>query len=188
MKKLSTLFALAALLLLPVRTFAQVDLTVADGGSNNQYVTVSGYWDDAAQHNQVLYPADSLAEMVGGVINSLTFYLQSQATGEWNITVTLSLGTTDATSLSGLDNTTALTQVWQGTMNANMPEISIALDNPYDYSGGNLLLDIVTTAGSYKSASFYGMSLDGASYYSYTSSSGSTGGGAQNFLPKTTFN
>ena len=188
MKKLSTLFALAALLLLPVRTFAQVDLTVADGGSNNQYVPVYGYWADAAQHNQVLYPADSLDEMVGGVINSLTFYLQSQATGEWNITVTLSLGTTDATSLSGLDNTTALTQVWQGTMNANMPEISIALDNPYDYSGGNLLLDIVTTAGTYKGANFYGMSLDGASYYSYTSSSGSTSSGVQNFLPKTTFN
>ena len=88
--------------------------------------------------------------------------------GEWNTTVTLSMGTTDATSLSGLDNSTPLTQVWQGTMNANMAQIDIVLDSPFDYSGGSLLLDIVTTAATYKSSSFAGATVTGASWYSYS--------------------
>ena len=186
MRKFINLIAFAALLFAPALATAQAELTVADGGANNAYIPVYGYYTDAPQHNQVLYPADSLEELTGGTISGLTFYLQSQADGEWNITVTLSLGTTDATSLTDLDNTTALTQVWEGTMNANMSEIVIEFDEPFPYEGNNLLLDIQTTEGSYKSANFAGVNLDGASYYSYTYY-GYTSGAVTNFLPKTTF-
>ncbi len=183
-KKLQRLFALAALVALPAMASAQDELIVADGTTTSQYIPIYGTWADANQHNQVIYPADSIEDMLGGTISGMTFYMSSPNSTAWNITVTISLGTTAVGDLSsGLDASTSLTQVWHGTVNGQTGEMSFEFDEEFVYDGDNLLLDIQTvTSGTYNAAYFYGVTLGNASRYSYNSTNS-----AQNFLPKTKF-
>ena len=182
LKHLCKLLLLAALLV-PWATQAQPDtLTVADGTTSNSYIPIYGYWTDVAQHNQVIYPASMTASIVGDSITGMAFYMSSTNTSAWGITVTLKLGITSATTLSGLDASTALTQVWSGTMNGQSSVIWIEFDEAYPFQGGNLLLDITTTGGTFSGATFSGVTESNAAWYSYSSSSYS-----QSFIPKTSF-
>ncbi len=187
-KKLQRLFAFAALVALPAMASAQDELIVADGTTTNRYIPIYGYYADADQHNQVIYPADSIEDMLGGTISGMTFYMSQTNSNPWGITVTISLGTTEAGDLSsGLDASTSLTQVWQGTVNGQTGEMSFAFDEEFVYDGDNLLLDIQTvTNGTYSDSYFYGVQLGNASRYTYTSY-GSQINYSQNFLPKTKF-
>lgn len=189
LKKLHRFLALAALVALPAMASAQDELLVANGSTTNRYIPIYGYYTDANQHNQVIYPADSIEDMLGGTISGLTFYLSQVNSDPWDITVTISLGTTTAADLaSGLDATTSLTQVWQGTVNGQTNELSFLFDNEFIYDGDNLLIDIQTvTSGEYSDSYFYGVSLSNASRYTYTTSYGSQTNYSQNFLPKTKF-
>lgn len=187
MKKFINLIAFAALLFAPAMAWAQAELTVGNGTATNGYIPVYGFYVDEAQHNQVIYPADSLQEMTGGTISGLTFYMSETSSSwsgpvEWNTTVTISLGATEATSLSGVITGADLTQVAQVVWNGQDETLVVEFDNAFTYEGGNLLLDITTTAGDYGQASFYGAALSGASVCTYGSSTY-----AQDFLPKTTF-
>jgi len=187
MKKFINLIAFAALLFAPAMAWAQAELTVGNGTATDEYIPVYGYYVDAAQHNQVIYPADSLQEMTGGTISGLTFYMSETSTSwsgpvDWNTTVTISLGATEATSLSGVITGADLTQVAQVVWNGQDETLVVEFDNAFTYEGGNLLLDITTTAGSYGQASFYGAALSGASVCTHGMSTH-----AQDFLPKTTF-
>ena len=183
MKKLYRLLSLLAIFLLPAHGWAQtLTTTVADGTTTDAYIPVYGYYIDEAQHNQVIYPADMLEELTGATISGMTFYMSQTASSAWVTTVTLSLGTTENTTLSSLDNSTALTQVWQGVWNGQDQAIEVEFDEPFVFEGPNLLLDIQTTVGTYSSASFYGVSATNASRYSYGYS-----GNNRNFIPKTTF-
>ena len=186
MKKFTKLFALAALLIAPFVATAQAELTVADGTATNSNIPVYGLWTDAAQHNQILYPADSLEDMVGGTISGMTFYMSSQSTSAWGTTVTISLATTEATTVSSLITDATLTQVWTGVWNGQSGEISVEFADEFTYESGNLLVDITTTEGTYGSGNFYGVTLNGASICTYEGYSGTTTS-AQNFLPKTMF-
>ena len=180
-KSLLKLFLVAALCL-PWVTMAQTDtLTVANGTETNSYVPFFGLWMDAPQHNQVLYPASMTATIVGDSITGMGFYMSGTNSSPWGCTVTIRLGISANATLSGLDNTTALTQVWQGTVNGQ-GDIWINFDNAYPFQGGNLLVDIQTSGASWGSASFYGISQNGGSYYSYNGS-----GDVQGFIPKTSF-
>ena len=132
---------LAAMLCLPWVTQAQTDtLTVADGTETNSYVPFYGLWMDASQHNQVLYPASLTAAIVGDSITGMGFYMSSSNSSAWGSTVTVSLGISSNAALTGLDNSTVLTQVWQGTVNGQ-GNIWIVFDNAYAFQGGNLLVD-----------------------------------------------
>lgn len=187
MKKFINLIAFAALLFAPAMAWAQAELTVGNGTATNGYIPVYGFYVDEAQHNQVIYPADSLQEMTGGTISGLTFYMSETSSSysgpvEWNTTVTISLGATEATSLSGVITGADLTQVAQVVWNGQDETLAVEFDNAFTYEGGNLLLDITTTAGSYGQASFYGAALSGASVCTHGMSTH-----AQDFLPKTTF-
>ena len=168
MRKFINLIAFAALLFAPALATAQAELTVADGTATNGYIPVYGYYIDAAQHNQVIYPADSLEEMTGGTISGLTFYMSELASDwsgsvSWNTTVTISLGTTEASALSNVLTDVDLTQVAQMVWNGQDETLVVEFDNEFTYEGGNLLLDITTTSGTYGGASFYGSSVSGAS-------------------------
>ena len=56
---------------------AQQTLTVAGGSETNNYVPLYGTYADDAQHNQVIYPASMLTELVGSAITTITFYAAS---------------------------------------------------------------------------------------------------------------
>ncbi len=190
MKK-QLLFLCALLSSLTVGLTAQTaSLTVANGTSTNAYVPLYGYWMDAAQHNQVVYPASMLADMQGATIAQLTWYIQTPSPNAWGVLATIKLaevagGTTLSSGLMNLPEGTATT-VWQGAINGTSTTIDVFFDNYYTYNGGDLLIDITTElGGDWGDASFYGVNSTGAAYFTYAGSS--TGGGVANFIPKTTF-
>ena len=182
MKKLYSLMVLFAVLCFTGMTQAQNTLTVCNGTSYNDYVPFQGYNADGAQHNQMIYVADSLTDMIGKEITQMVFYIYSWGNGSGNQgDWTISLGVTQATTLNSLDNTTPLTQVYYGTMtyDDNHTTMTITFDNAFTYEGGNLLVDFDHTAAGWRTINFYGVSAtSGASY---------TRGSKRSFLPKVTF-
>ena len=183
MRKLLSLWALLALLL-PLATQAQLTLTVADGTASNDCVPFQGFNADNAQHNQVLYPASMLTGMSGNTVTQMVFYIDPSASNGSNTaaermgTWTVSLGETTDTSLSSLNTTASLTQVYEGYFDCSSGTLTIEFDEPYVYNGGNLLLDINHAAASWNRWYFLGISSTGSAY---------TYGSQRNFLPKTTF-
>lgn len=174
-----------ALLAVPWTNGAQTMTTiVADGSATNDYIPIYGYWADAEQHNQIVYSEDILADMLGVTISGMKFYATDSPS--WGLTATVSMGIAESSTLSAPNTTATLTQVWTGTVTFSNNEWSISFATPFTYNGGNLLLDIVTTTGSWSSGTFYGITMTNASYYQYDSW-GSLTGGSQNFVPKTEF-
>jgi len=160
---------------------AQSALTVAEGTTTNSYVPIYGYWADADQHNQVIYPESLLGDMLTGSISSMTFYLNGNPA--WNNSYVASLGITQNIQFSSsTHDASTLTQVCSGTISVSNNQLTFTFDAPYNYTGGNLLFDLVLTGSGYIDGSFYGISSTGASIYQY-----SYGTNTQNFLPKTTF-
>ncbi len=161
------------------------ELTVHNGTGTNQYVPFYGYYADESQQNQMIYPATELSAMSGKEITQMVFYYSSLGSyGSGFGTWTISLGETRETTLSGLDNTTTLTEVFTGDLtdllNTTAKTLTIAFDGSYVYNGGNLLVEFshVGDGSTYLQCYFYGETVTGAAYC-YSSQ--------RSFLPKTTF-
>ena len=182
MKKLLRTLMLAVLFL-PFALQAQT-LTVCEGTVSNEYVPFQGYNADYAQHNQMIYPASMLTDLNGETILQMEFYIDPNASNGTNTaadrlgTWTVSLGETTETTLSGLDNTTPLTQVYQGYFDCSTGILTVEFNSPYLYNGGNLLVDLDHAAASWNRWYFLGVEATGASY---------TYNNQRNFLPMTTF-
>ena len=186
MKKLLFLMLTILLSISSLKLSAQ-SLTVANGTETNAYIPFYGYWMDAAQHNQIIYPASMLTDLTGETISGIIFYLNSAPENDWNTSATLSLGTTNNSSFSSsaLD-ASAVTPVYTGSISIVNNQIAFNLDSAFTYTGGNLLLDITTVSGTYSAASFYGISQTNGSFVSY-STGYSDYNVAQDFIPKTLF-
>ena len=184
MKSKHLLLTLLLALLVPWAAMAQT-VTVCDGTNNSSVVPFDGYNADAAQHNQMIFPATDLTAMNGKVITQMVFYIDQSASNGSNTsasrlgTWTVSLGETTATTLSGLDNTTTLTQVYQGYFDCSTGTLTLAFDADYTYNGGNLLVDLNHAAASWNRWYFLGVNQTTNTAYTY--------GSARQFLPKTTF-
>ena len=177
-------------------TFKSEPLTVADGTGTNSEIPFYGlYADDNYQHTQTIYPSSMLANMQGCQITKLTYYLGSSVTKSFGSTFQVRLGTTTNSAFSsGTVNYISMNgaAVYSGTLSVSGTTVEFDFsDNPYLYSGGNLVVDVrITALGSgYQSMSFYGES--GSTYYSVksrsTSSLPTTSGTGASFMPKTTF-
>ena len=177
-------------------TFKSEPLTVADGTGTNSEVPFYGlYADDNYQHTQTIYPASMLTNMQGCQITKLTYYLSSSVSKSFGSTFQVRFGSTTSTAFSsGTVNYISITDaaVYSGTLSVDGTTVEFDFsDNPYLYSGGNLVVDVrITALGSgYQSMSFYGES--GSTYYSVksrsTSSLPTTSGTGASFMPKTTF-
>ena len=185
MKKFLQLFALAMLLAAPWVTNAQNStLTICNGTANNEYVPFYGYYADDDQHNQLIYPADSLTAMIGQAITQMVFYIDQSAGNGSNTSAdrlgiwTVSLGITSATTLNGLDNTTPLEEVYEGYFDCSTGTLTLPFVSAFLYNGGNLLVDLQHYEASYNHWFFLGVAATGASYC-YDSQ--------WNFLPKVQF-
>ena len=168
-------------------TMKAQSLTVHDGTGTNSYVPMYGFYADAYLKCEMVYPAEELGEMAGGMINGITFYATSPATeaytGTWQVFVT---EVADATISAYVGPGTV---VYEGLLDATQSTMTITFDAPYAYAGGNLLIGVYQTAtGNYKSVTWAGESVTGASVQGYNYSGLSSISATQrNFLPKTTF-
>ena len=170
---------------------AQLTLTVADGTTTNEYVPVYGYYEDAYNLCQVIYPANLLSNMMGGTITSMTFYLSSSAT--LTSTFAVKLGTTTASSFTSAFQPSPSQTVYTGTFTINSSnQIVLTFTTPFVYAGGNLLLEVSTvstTGDDYSNTYFYGTTSTASSIqnYNYDDLSYITSGTSHDFIPKTTF-
>lgn len=197
MQKFLRTLALMALMIVPWAANAQNNtITVADGTETNQYVPVYGLYVDDFVRSQTIYPASVIEEgaeamgMTGGTISSMTFYLSSPATGSWgSATFSVKLTEVSAATLSGWQDVSTATTVYEGSLDGTQSTMTIEFTTPYTYNGGNLLLEIASlTEGSWKSAYFSGIASTGASWQGNNGSSvAAITGSARNFIPKTTF-
>ena len=184
MKKTLSILMLLVAFLMPGVLRAQGTLTVCNGTDSNEYVPIYGYYADEEQTSQMIFPSSMLTAMQGYAIEQMVFYVASDGgldanLGNWDI----SLGITSASMLNGLDNSTALTQVYSGPMifddNTNATMMIVSFSTPFVYNGGNLLVEFDhPVSADYNHYYFYGVNAASASY-SWDSSF--------NFLPKTTF-
>jgi hypothetical protein len=180
---------LTALFLLPWSGMKAETLTVADGTTLRQRLPMYGYYGDEAQHNQFIFLSSELSDMSGATITGFTFYMDKNYTWKNNNapTATFRFAEVTATLVSPMitvDET--FKQVFSGTIVFANNEWNITLDQAYTYNGGNLVIDVQTTAAQYinnnsnKGSYFYSANV-AYGRGNYNSSS------AQEYIPKTTF-
>ena len=168
-------------------------VTVADGSSTSEYVPVYGLYCDAPQHSQSIYPASMLTDLQGKTITSLKYYVYSGTSmggyGSWEDAVfNVRMATTDQSNLASGFVTETMTTVYSGTLSANATDgMALTLDQPFTYTGGNLLIEFeLPEEMGYSQCFFYGQSATSASRYAYEDWSGMTGD-TLDFLPKVDF-
>lgn len=170
---------------------AQETLTVyEDGEATSAYVPVYGFYGDAFNKCEFIIPSDELASMINGTISQMAFYLSSPATESWgDAQFQVFLKEVSETTLADFTGAEGATIVYEGALDGTGETMTIDFTSSYTYGGGNLLVGVYQTVkGSYKSASFYGVTAAGASItgYGYSSLDGITAT-ARDFIPKTTF-
>ncbi|MCR4965009.1 MAG: fibronectin type III domain-containing protein [Bacteroidales bacterium] len=187
-KVLLFIVAILTLGLASVPVSAQNTLLVADGNETNSYVPIYGYYADAYLRAQIIYPDSMLTVMQNNAISEMTFYFSSSPSSWGSATFDVKVGTTTATSLSGFSSDPLLT-VYSGAMTIANGQMTVEFDVPFNYTGGNLLVEFATVnQGDYSSASFLGINSTGSSVQGYSYSSVSdVSPSARNFIPKTTF-
>ena len=191
MRKLIFLFVILGTLAAGVK--AQT-LTVAGGNTaTDRHIPIFGQFINNQQRSHMLYPANLLTDMVGSHITGLTYYFYitpSGAWGAWEGIQVVRMGITTASDLqNGLDNA-PVTTVWTGTLSNCISGLTmvVTLDEPFPYTGGNLLIEFENLSGvTPKDSHFYGESQTAQlSYMTYSSPVSTYTYGAA-FLPKTTF-
>lgn len=140
------------------------------GGTNNSSVYVPVYGNkasDASFHSQLVYPADSLTSIVDKLITGFEFYTKNVAEYPFDSQFEIRIGTMADSAFSSsvlLDNSN-FARVFSGTLDATGEIMSVTFTSPYDYNGGNMIVDItVTNAGTISTAcSFKGSPRQGSS-------------------------
>ena len=191
MKKGLFNFLLLVAMVIPIPIVAQNygHHIVADGGVSNNYAPVAGRFVNYPQKTQSVYPASMLADLQDGIITHLRYYVAVQPTSDWPCTFVVKMGTTPNTTMTGWINASSLTTVFTGQVDATDTVMSIELDVPYTYTGGNLVVEFsnTTTASSMgNNTSFYSMAQTAGSWYSQQLT-GMPNGRVLNFLPKVDF-
>ena len=187
MKSKSLLLTLLLAILVPWAANAQdrSELTVCNGTNNSEKVPFDGWNADGAQHNQMIFPATALSAMSGNYITQMVFYIDESANNGGNTapdrlgTWTVSLGETTATTLTGLDESTTLSEVYEGYFDCSTGTLTLLFDAPYQYNGSNLLVDLVHAAAGYNRWYFLGVNQE--------ENTAITKGTLYKFLPKTSF-
>ena len=135
------------------------DLTICDSTEYASFVPIYGAdIDIPSTEGQMIYPAEMLADMVGGKILSLKFHTKDNVEMSGG-TIQLSLKIVDNNRFRYKILETELTAVATVSPVYGGTDLEFFFDEPYDYNGGNLLVDcLVTEAGitNYRQTFFYG--------------------------------
>jgi len=169
-------------------------LTVYSGSDKSVHAPMKVYFFSKYTNAQSVYPASALGDMAGGTITAIKFYTDSEdipytTEATFNIYLTEVASTTISSFV-----TSGLSTVYTGTGSFEEEgyggSITITLDTPYQYNGGNLLVGCqnTTLSSGFWRIYFYGQAVAGASISSFVYSAGDTFyPSAINFLAKATF-
>ena len=182
-------------------------LSLSWGGAVKAQETHTVYEDETATSNnapirsgsgsqtEFVYPASLLANMEGGTITSVKFFLSSVYSNSYaGTTITVYMqeveGTVESVSAWQYNQNTA-TKVYEGTtLSVTNSELVITFSTPYEYNGGNLCFNIWSSSTP-PTNSFYGKSTDYVScVYDYNITppvSEPWSSGSASFLPKAEF-
>ena len=143
----------------PIQT--QHSYTVADGTQSSSNSPIYTGYSDYFLRNQVIYPASMLSNMEGSEISAITFHLKTPPVAPWTCVFEAKLGIVNEDQFYNtyFHSTTNLPAYYTGTVTvAAGNTLTINFDNPFVYNGGNLLLELATTAtGVDRTAYFYGI-------------------------------
>ncbi len=187
--KLMMPLALIVAMAFPANITAQTEtLVVANGTTTNSYVPVYGLYVDDYVRSQSVYPATMLVELTAGdTILGLTFFSSNSSVTWSGASFDVKLQEIADTTLSSSNfvEGSPIT-VYSGSLEISNNQMTVEFSTPYIYQGGNLLVEIVSTAtGTWSSCSFYGIDRLNASRQGYNASSVSSIIPSQrNFLPK----
>jgi len=160
-------------------------ILVNDGTVSNEYLPVYGFWADSNSKGQFIIPAVDLTGMIGGTITGLTFYASEENVSWGDAQFEVYMLEVEDTTISSLTDWNTMTLVRNaGSLSIDNHEMSVTLDSPFVYQGGNLLIGVLeTVSGNYESCNWYGVEASDASMGGYGDDISQ-----QDFLPKTLFN
>ena len=164
-------------------------LTVYDGGNDNNYVPVYGFYADAYLKAEFVMNSNQLVPMTGGTISGMKWYLSMPASGAWGGIFQIFIKEVNFTTIDAFMGMDGATIVYEGPLDATGEELAIDFADSFGYQGGNLLVGVYCIEkGDFKSASFAGQNVEGAAVQGYSYSSQDAIEPTQRgFLPKTTF-
>ena len=167
------------------KTVNPYEVTINNGTSTNSVVPVYGNWVDNKSYSQFIIPAASLEAIQWDTITDLTFH-SSTASAPWTgAQFEVYMAEVEGTTISELVDWTSesLTKVMNaGSLSIVDNKMVVALNEPFAYHDGNLLIGIKQTeSGTYKDCSWLGVSATGAAMGGYGTSINQL-----NFLPKMT--
>ncbi len=164
-------------------------LTVYDGGNDNNYVPVYGFYADAYLKAEFVMNSNELVPMTGGTISGMKWYLSSPASGAWGGIFQIFIKEVNFTTIDAFMGMNGATIVYEGPLDATGEELAIDFADSFGYQGGNLLVGVYCIEkGNFKSASFTGKYVEGAAVQGYNYSFQDAIEPTQrDFLPKTTF-
>lgn len=172
-------------------SFTPTDAIIVNDSTNtNSYVPFYGYYVNYDVKSQFIVPASEMNIIAWDSITQLTFYSSTATAALTGAEFDVYMAPIDTTVIASEMDWNAMTKVVSKKhLSVADKQMVVALDKPYQYEGGNLLIGfkLATKASSYgTTASFYGKSNQtGASIGGYASSSTGTVSMTQrNFLPK----
>lgn len=191
---LSTLFTFATLqsqdLNAQTTSLPNDQITVCDGTDYSAYAPFFGFANmDGDQTSQMIYPATLLSDLEGKNIKAITFYPRDVI--DWTTENTWSMSLVSQTSFpaKALINTPT-TDVAKavGEYDSDAKTWTITLSTPFNYNGGNLLIQGVMPKAYNGNKTFYGAkqtAISSVVYYNNMGFGYETAG--EQFLPKITF-
>lgn len=151
--------------------------------TTNSYVPIYGYdMDSYKVKSQFVLPASSLTSLSETQITKVVFYGTDSRNALGNNTFNVYMAEVADATISSLVDWTTLETVYSGSLSLSDGKMTITLPDGFDYSGGNLLIGFLQTAGtSWTNLTWTGVSATDASL------SGSSSASQRNFLPQISF-
>ena len=175
MKKIFTFVVVA----LAAMTLNAEELSLGSNDSSCKYAPVYGVQGDRVHCSQVIYTADELEAIKGGKITKLTFVQRSKSNNDWSgISISLKEVDFDAFESTEFVSIDGATVIYSNNIKAKESlEVVLELATPFEYKGGNLLLDSRKTVagGTYSSSSWKGFNATEQSSYRVNSAYNSSG-------------
>ena len=168
---------------------AQNTLTVCAGTATSNSVPIYGLYVDSYLKCEYVIPADSLQDMNGRVISSLTWTFSNTPSAWSGQNFKVFLSEVEDETINAYTGLEGAKIVYEGGLTASEGQLIVNFTTGYTYNGGNLLVGVYNTVkGNYSSCAFLGFAKDGASVQGYSASSLDAITATQrNFIPQSTF-